>query len=140
MTALKRKTLNRGKRLNHAKQWLAAYPGANLIRGYAKWFGVSEVCAIVELRMLGVEVADARLEEAKRNETSRAARRAARKQARAGMDGWMDLGVAFDFVAGCTPAGAPYGIEQEVADAAWEQDPAWRRVLEEAYEDDDLPF
>ncbi|WP_420130483.1 hypothetical protein [Longimicrobium sp.] len=140
ITAPKRKKLNRAKRLNLAKQWIVAYPGGSLIRGYTKWFGVSDVCAIVELRMLGVDVADARLEQAKRNETLRAAKRAERKPKSAVMEGWADADERFASLAGCTPGGAPHGIEQDSADATWDQHPAWRRVLDEMYEDDDLPF
>jgi hypothetical protein len=134
MPAPRRKRLNRGKRLNVAKQWIAAYSGSNLIRGYRTWFGVSEVCAIVELRMMGIEIPESRLDQAKRNEQARAARR---RQGRAEPDGCDD---GFVFVAGYTPGGAPYGIEQDDADAAWEQALAWRRVMDEMDEDDDLPF
>jgi hypothetical protein len=140
MAAPRRKNLSRGKRLNVAKAWVAAYSGGNLVRGYTKWFGVSEVCAIVELRMLGVEIPESRLEQATRNEKARAARRAERKQKRAEMDGWVDADETFAFVAGYTPGGAPYGVEQDVADAAWDPHLAWRRVQDEMYEDDDLPF
>jgi hypothetical protein len=137
MPAPRRKRLNRGRRLNVAKEWVAAYSGSNLIRGYRTWFGVSEVCAIVELRMIGIEIPESRLDLAKRNEQARAARRAQRKHGRARLDEEDD---AFAFVAGYTPAGAPYGIEQDVADAAWEQSLAWSRVVNEMDEDDDLPF
>ena len=32
------------------------YGGKNVVRGYARWFGVDVLCAIVELRMLGTTV------------------------------------------------------------------------------------
>jgi len=62
------KSLSREKRLKSAKRWLASYRGKNVVRGYRKWFGVSDVCAVLELRMLGVDIPDARLEQARRHE------------------------------------------------------------------------
>ena len=137
MPAPRRKRLNRGKRLNVAKQWIETYSGPDLVRGYRTWFGVSEVCAIVELRMLGVEIDEFRLEQATRSEQARAARRQERKHGRVETDD-RDDGIAF--VAGYTPGGAPYGIEQDEADAAWEQALAWGRMMNGMDEDDDLPF
>jgi hypothetical protein len=95
------------------------------------------VCAIVELRMIGVEIAECRLDQARRNERARTARRERRKQGRPEPDGCDD---GFAFIAGYTPGGAPYGGGQDVADAACEQALAWRRVMEEMDEDRDLPF
>jgi hypothetical protein len=46
----------RPARLQAAVKWRAGYGGKNIVRGYARWFGVDLVCAIVELRMLGVAV------------------------------------------------------------------------------------
>ncbi|HYR06623.1 MAG TPA: hypothetical protein VEQ60_02565, partial [Longimicrobium sp.] len=79
MAPPRRKGLSRTTRLQAAKRWIAEYRGKNLVRGYKKWFGVSEVCAVVELRMLGVDIPDARLEQARRDEQVRAAHRARRK-------------------------------------------------------------
>lgn len=56
------KTLSRARRLKSAKRWLATYSGKNLVCGYKERFGVDEVCAVVELRMQGVDLSDARLE------------------------------------------------------------------------------
>lgn len=143
MPAPRRKRLNRAKRMNVAKEWLATYSGSNPIRGYREWFGVSEVCAITELRMIGVDIPESRLETASRNEQARAARRAKRKRERAGVDEWADADETFAFMVGFTPGGAPYGLEQGVADAAWEHALNWARMMEETAgweDDDDLPF
>lgn len=75
--------MSRPARLQAAKHWLPTYRGGNLVRGYRKWFGVSDVCAVVELRMLGVEIPDARLEQARRDEQARARRQAQRRTFRA---------------------------------------------------------
>jgi hypothetical protein len=138
MPAPRRKGLSRGNRLTLAKPWVPTYSGRSLIRGYATWFGVSEVCAIVELRMLGVDVPDALLQQARRSEQARAAMRAGRKQPQASEDGWPDSGEEFAFIAGYTPGGIPYGIARE--DANTGRGPARAPGGEMDDTDDDLPF
>ena len=46
--------MTRRGRLDVARGWLSKYPGRNVVRGYAKWFGVDLGCALKELQMLGV--------------------------------------------------------------------------------------
>jgi hypothetical protein len=105
-----RKTLSRARRLQRAKRWLASYRGKNVIRGYKKWFAVDDVCAVVELRMLGVDIPDARLEQARRDEQARAAHRARQKEKyapRASLRTWDD---ELALIAGYAEEGAPYGV------------------------------
>lgn len=52
----RRKRMRRPARLMAAVKWRAGYGGKNIVRGYARWFGVDLICAIIELRMLGVTV------------------------------------------------------------------------------------
>jgi len=52
----RRKRMRRPARLMAAVKWRAGYGGKNIVRGYARWFGIDLVCAITELRMLGVAV------------------------------------------------------------------------------------
>ena len=52
--APRRKNLTRQGRLDSAKDWITKYNGKNLVSGYAKWFGVDKICAINELKALGV--------------------------------------------------------------------------------------
>jgi hypothetical protein len=113
--------MTRATRLQAAKRWVAEYRGKNLVRGYRKWFGVSDVCAVVELRMLGVGISDARLEQARRDEQARATHRARQteKHARAQSTGKSDD--EFAFIAGYTEGGAPFGITWD----EWEQLDVW---------------
>jgi hypothetical protein len=102
--------MSRPARLQAAKRWIAEYRGKNLVRGYKKWFGVSDVCAVVELRMLGVDIPDARLEQARRDQKARARHRSRRKErsaARSSTRVWND---EFAVITGYTEGGAPYGI------------------------------
>lgn len=52
----RRKRMRRPARLQAAIKWRSGYGGKNIVRGYARWFSVDLVCAIVELRMLGVAI------------------------------------------------------------------------------------
>lgn len=76
----RRKRMRRPARLQAAVKWRSGYGGKNIVRGYARWFGVDLVCAMVELRMLGVAI-DAEYEQQVRR--SIAARAEARARWRA---------------------------------------------------------
>src|SRR6266700_928250 len=78
----RRLLMNRAARLESAKRWLPTYEGRDVVKGYRKWYGVSTVCAIIELRQLGVEIDEERLIQAKRTEESTARQRAKKRQER----------------------------------------------------------
>ena len=80
------------------------------MRGYKKRFGVSDVCAVLELRMLGADIPDARLEQGRRDEQARATHRARQKEKHAARPSIRDWDDEFAFIAGYTEGGAPYGI------------------------------
>ena len=115
------KRLSRAARLKAAKRWIRGYRGRNLVRGYRKWFGVSDVCAVLELRMLGVAIPDARLEQARRDEQARATHRAWQKEKHAPGPHAVDWNDEFAFIAGYTEGGAPYGVTW----AEWEGLDVW---------------
>ena len=52
----RRKRMRRPARLEAARRWLETFDGKNVIRGYARWFGVDLGCALKELPMLGVKL------------------------------------------------------------------------------------
>jgi hypothetical protein len=112
--------MSRPARLQVARRWIAEYRGKNLVRGYKTWFGVSEVCAVVELRMLGVGIPDDRLEQARRDEQARATHRARRKEEHARATA-RESNDEFAFIAGYTEGGAPYGITWD----EWEGMDVW---------------
>ncbi len=51
--------MRRDARLLSAATWISTYSGnsKNIVRGYARWYAVDLICAITELRLLGVPVA-----------------------------------------------------------------------------------
>ena len=107
----RRSGASRAARLRPRRSWLAGYRGKNLVRGYRKWFGVSDVCAVVELRMLGVDIPDTRLEQARRDESDRAAHEScpAKEKSRPGPTFAIGM-TTFAFIVDYTEGGAPYGI------------------------------
>jgi hypothetical protein len=53
-----KQTPKREKRLNSAKTWIKTYPGKNPVKGYSKKYGVDKLCAVKELRMIGVNISE----------------------------------------------------------------------------------
>ena len=83
-------------RLQSGKLWLAKYSRKNTIRSYRNWYGISKVCAILELRIIGLQIDDKRLEQEKEEQNL-----------------YADSDDNFSFIAGYTSGGAPYGITGE---------------------------
>lgn len=50
----RRKRLTKASRLASAKTWIKSYTGKDLVKGYAKWFGVDLLCALAELKLCGI--------------------------------------------------------------------------------------
>jgi hypothetical protein len=117
MAPPRRKRMSRAARLQAANSWLAEYPGKNLVRGYKKRFGVEDVRAVLELRMLGVDIPDARLEQARRDQQSRKKKRGRKKQKYAPPPPLREWDHEFAFIAGYTEGGAPYGIAWDEVEA-----------------------
>ena len=91
-----------------SKGWVENYTGKNIIRGYRNWYGVDEMCAVIELRELGVSIPAEReteLREKAARRTVTAAGRKQRKQELNEVDAYPDSDGIFAFIAGCTPAG-----------------------------------
>lgn len=109
----RRKRLKREARLQSAKSWVRSYSGRDIVKGYRKWYGVSTVCAIIELRLLGIAVPETRLCQAKTTEEQAARQRAARKQVESTDDSTSDSDGTFAYIAGYTEGGVPYGVRWE---------------------------
>jgi hypothetical protein len=110
--------MQRSARLQSAKHWISTYNGGNIVKGYKKWFSVDLVCAIKELRMLGVTLDEQYVLQAlQSNENTiedRQKKKAAKKQQ---LDDLLfDSDEHFYFIAGYTSGGCPYGITWEEAE------------------------
>lgn len=125
----RRKRWTRAQRLEAAKKWIPTCRDPHLVRRYRKWFGVTDLCAVLELRMLGVDIPDARLDQARRHERDRAVHKAQRKQKRTPPQPLLfgELEPLYAFLAGYTEGDPPYGTscgEMEAIDDAQTESPS----------------
>jgi hypothetical protein len=117
----RRLRMTRAGRLQSARatNWAANYRGKNIVRGYRKWFGVDLLCAITELRLLGVAVDRNYEAQVRRTVDESATHRTAKKRRRAGTDPEAlatDCAETFAYIAGYTSGGMPFGITWEELD------------------------
>ena len=117
-TPPKRWSFNRKQRLAVGKSWMQSYEGKHLVRGYTKRYKVDILCAIVELRMLGVEKSETYENQVKQSVEDRQRAKQLKKEQQAEaayLADYVDDG--FYFIAGYTSGGAPYGLTCEQMDA-----------------------
>ena len=105
--------MRRESRLCSARDtgWVTEYKGKNIIKGYGNWYGVDLVTAIVELRILGVPIDNAREAEIRASIESRAEARKRRCEvlAQKEFDEFYSYSDdTFAYIAGYTAGGAPY--------------------------------
>ena len=112
------KRMTRPRRLQSAKHWIPTYTGKNLVRGYQNYFAVDQVCALLELRMLGRSIDDEKIDNARQNEQVKAEARKKKRQSEIEpFDRYPDSDEHHYFVAGYTTGGFAYGITWEEAEA-----------------------
>jgi hypothetical protein len=110
----------RSARLQAAGKWLAGFEGKHIARSYSHWFGVDRLCAIHELRMLGVQL-DPNYIRAVEVTASQPRRRATRAAPTDFDNSPGEQDETFAMIIGRTEGGAPYGV-------TWEQ---WRLIQDE---------
>ena len=118
-------TLPREKRLRSAKKWIEQYTGNHIVKAYKKRFGVDQLCAMAELKMLGVDLDPDYVERATAAETIRREQLAEKKRDQKERE-WQTLHAdqndQFFYIAGCTSGGAPYGVTwAEMGLEPWEE-------------------
>lgn len=110
----KRKLLKRPARLIMASEWMKVYNGKNLISGYAKWFGVDKICAMNELKIIGVTISEAMKKQVLASVKARIEQKRIMKEKRNFVDDTdIDSDEYFAYIAGYTSGGAPYGLTHE---------------------------
>lgn len=120
-----------------ATGWLKQYAGKNIVHGYKRWFGVDLICAINELRMLGVAIAP-EYEAQVRKTVSELIKTSAARKAAAKEPVWNDdSDETFAYIAGYTPAGFPYGVTWEEMNGTSESS-AWLDGDEDYNDKDNL--
>jgi len=113
-TPPKRWSFNRKKRLAVGISWIQNYDGQHIVRGYTKRYKVDVLCAITELKMLGVEISKEYENAVKQTVEGELKAKRLKKQQKAEetyLAEFMDDG--FAFVAGYTSGGVPYGLTYE---------------------------
>lgn len=102
--------MKRDARLQSAKKWVSEFEGKSFVRSYAKWYGVDKICAIHELRMLGIEIDDDYELKIRQSIEAIAEQRRKRRLARKQKEQdelYSDYDDTFAYVAGYTSGGAP---------------------------------
>ncbi|MFA6275622.1 MAG: hypothetical protein WC622_02675 [Pedobacter sp.] len=119
-TIIAKTTQPRAMRLQRAKSWLSSYEGKNVVRGYAKKYRVDLLCAIAELRTLGVEIKPEYEQAVRQTIVQRVEQNKTQKEVKnREFDGISDHQDGdFAYIAGYTIGGAPYGIRWEEMDGA----------------------
>lgn len=103
--------MDRPARLASARHWLPKYPGKNIVRGYATWFGVDVGCALKELQMLGVALDPLYVARLRTTLQTRSRRVVAPPSNQFELpEGYgVDWDDDFEYIAGFTSGGAPFG-------------------------------
>jgi len=107
----KRKRLNRNQRISKAKEWISTYNGKNIVKGYSKWFGVDLLSAITELRLIGVTIS--KEYENKVKKSLNANKKKKKPLTNFDEELYTDLENQFEFIAGYTSNGFPYGVRKD---------------------------
>lgn len=114
----KRKRMKSASRLQSAKSWISTYTGSNIIKGYTNWFGVDLLCAIRELRCLGIKLDEQYISAALQSWEQRIVLKQKKREEKAKKlkEPLFDSDDNFYFIAGYTSWGFPYGITWEEAE------------------------
>ncbi len=131
--APKKKRLKRPARLEKAKQWVKTYSGKRIVYGYAKNFGVDKLCAVKELRMIGIEISEQYEKQLIHSLSLMQKQKQLKKEQRSEALNTFDD--EFAFIAGYTSGGFPYGITY----LEMEQNEVNSSPINTNW-DDDLPF
>ncbi len=113
------KRMKRPARLASAKAWIPKYPGKNIVRGYAKHYGVDLLCAATELQMIGAKVDPGYIRQLKAIVEAKAEAGRRKKEKEREAEELEEYGQLhgsdeyYAFIAGFTSGGAPFGVTWE---------------------------
>ena len=103
-------------RLRSAKAWINTYTGSNIVKGYGKKYAVDKLCAVRELRMIGIQISE---EYEKLLMNSMEAVRHQRLASGKKREEKLNAGCTFEsdenfaMIIGYTSGGFPYGVTHE---------------------------
>jgi len=115
------KQLRRTQRLGIGKSWLKTYQGEDIIQDYIKRYGVDLLCAVVELRMLGVAISEDYEHQLRQNEEyKRLSKKSNKKMNNQVEEVFSDEN--FAYIVGYTSGGVPFGLTHEEAGNLFEEE------------------
>ncbi|ETI66642.1 hypothetical protein [Neobacillus vireti] len=107
-------------RIENAKAWIETYDGENIVKTYAKMYGLNLKNAMKELGLIGVHINSEEREQIKRlikeRNLQKERKKEKRKRKALEIDAFNDFDDTFAFIAGYTEGGAPFGITYEEMD------------------------
>ncbi|WP_424000891.1 hypothetical protein [Maribacter sp. IgM3_T14_3] len=109
-------TPKKERRLNSAKNWIKTYTGNNLVKGYSKKYSVDKLCAVKELRMIGVDISEEYEKQLINSmEALRQQRLSFKKKREVKLNDLcgFDSDENFAMIIGYTSGGFPYGVTYE---------------------------
>jgi ribosomal protein L34E len=111
-----RETPKREYRLRLAKAWIKTYSGNNIVKVYSKKYAVDKLCAVMELRMSGVEIPEAYENQLRQSMEARKQHRCSMKKKRQDTLNArceFESDENFAMIIGYTSGGYPYGVSHE---------------------------
>lgn len=111
----KRKRLTRNQRLQSAKEWINKFSGKHIVKSYSKWYGVDKFCAITELRINGVNISKEYEKQLRKNLESIRLKKGKIVENCKLIQVYSDP--CFEYIAGNTSNGVPYGIKKTEHDS-----------------------
>jgi len=111
-----KKTPKREYRLRSAKSWIKTYSGNNIVKGYSKKYSADKLCAVKELRMIGVDISKEYEKQLINSMEALSQQRLSYKKKREdklnALDGF-ESDENFAIIIGYTSGGFPYGVTYE---------------------------
>lgn len=108
-----RKRTNRNRRLAKAPAFLETFDGKSIVRGYANWFQVDRICALKELKLLGVSFSANEVQMTRAGEAQRLAELKRRKASRK-ISSQLLLGISNSSHLTCQPICEDAHLENEL--------------------------
>jgi hypothetical protein len=111
-----KKAPDRKYRLQSAKDWIKTYSGNSIVKGYSKKYFVDKICAVKELRLLGVEISDEYESQLRQSlESLKQQRLSFKKKRENELNAFCEFesDENFAMIIGYTSGGYPYGVTHE---------------------------
>jgi hypothetical protein len=106
-------------RLKSGAEWVKTFSGKHIVQGYSKRYGVDKLCAVKELRMIGVEISEEYENQLIQSIQVLKSQRQVKKdknEQELNSTTKFEIDENFALIIGYTSAGFPYGFTHEEMD------------------------